>query len=98
MRTRYCIAVLGIIFASLVCAPQVSQAQSGGGYDLTWNTIDGGGVIESTGGNFSLSGTIGQPDVGVVLGGGAYSLVGGFWVGVSPYATYLPVITKRWPG
>jgi hypothetical protein len=95
MRTRYRITVLAIALASLVCAPHASQAQSGGGYDLTWNSIDGGGMIESTGGTFSLSGTIGQPDVGVVLGGGAYSLVGDFWAGVPPYATYLPVVMKQ---
>ena len=42
-------------------------AQAGGGFDLSWFTIDGGGGI-STGGDFSLSGTIGQPDAGVLSG------------------------------
>ena len=32
------------------------QAQSGGGYDLFWNTIDGGGGTFSTGGGSSVSG------------------------------------------
>jgi hypothetical protein len=58
-------------------------AESGGGYDLTWNTYDGGGGT-STGGGFELSGTAGQPDAGEqVLTGGNYSLAGGFWPGVS---------------
>jgi len=47
-------------------------------YDLTWHTIDGGGVMRSTGGDFELSGTIGQPDAGV-MSGGSFTLSGGFW-------------------
>jgi hypothetical protein len=33
----------------------------------------------STGGIYSLSGTIGQPDAGGSMTGGKYQLVGGFW-------------------
>jgi len=46
--------------------------------DLTWFPIDGGGGT-STGGEYSLSGTIGQPDAGI-LTGGDYRLNGGFWL------------------
>ena len=52
-------------------------------YDLTWHTIDGGGVMRSTGGNFELSGTIGQPDAGA-MSGGNFTLTGGFWFEVVP--------------
>ena len=52
-------------------------------YDLTWHTIDGGGVMRSTGGNFDLSGTIGQPDAGA-MSGGNFTLTGGFWFEVIP--------------
>jgi hypothetical protein len=45
---------------------------------IPWFTIDGGGGT-STGGGFTLSGTIGQPDAGVTMTGGGFSLVGGFW-------------------
>jgi hypothetical protein len=48
-------------------------------YDISWHTIDGGGGT-STGGGFSLSGTIGQPDAGTMTGG-EFTLVGGFWAG-----------------
>lgn len=51
-------------------------------YDLSWNTIDGGGGMNSTGGGFSLSGTIGQPDASsfsTPMTGGGFTLVGGFW-------------------
>ena len=46
-------------------------------YDLAWSAIDGGGGT-SSGGTFSVTGTIGQPDAGVLTGGN-YTLVGGFW-------------------
>jgi hypothetical protein len=58
-----------------------AQAQTGGGYDLTWNTIDGGGTF-STGGGYELGGTAGQPDAGTSSGAG-FVLDGGFWAGVS---------------
>ena len=46
-------------------------------YSIDWFTIDGGGGT-SSGGSYSVSGTIGQPDAGS-MSGGAYTLVGGFW-------------------
>lgn len=46
------------------------HAQSGGGYDLTWSTLDGGGAMFSTGGGYSLGGTLGQPDAGAASSGG----------------------------
>jgi hypothetical protein len=54
-----------------------AQAQ----FDLSWHTIDGGGAMFSTGGTFSLGGTIGQPDAGAVMTGGTFTLTGGFWAG-----------------
>jgi hypothetical protein len=49
---------------------------------LDWYSIDGG-VGTASGGPYSLSATIGQPDSGPVLAGGAYQLTGGFWAVVS---------------
>jgi hypothetical protein len=50
-------------------------------YDLSWNTVDGGGGA-AVGGTFALTGTASQPDASVVpLTGGTYSLSGGFWPG-----------------
>jgi hypothetical protein len=46
-------------------------------YSIDWSTIDGGGGT-STGGVYSFSGTIGQPDAGA-MSGGNYTLQGGFW-------------------
>src|SRR3954462_752134 len=59
------IALLGIFSAS---------AQN---YHIDWFTIDGGGGT-SSGGQYTLRGTIGQPDAGE-LKGGNYVLEGGFW-------------------
>ncbi len=52
-----------------------ASAQS---YSIDWFTIDGGGGT-STGGVYSVSGTIGQPDAGPTMTGGNYSVDGGFW-------------------
>jgi hypothetical protein len=61
----------------LAAAFALAASASGQNYSIDWFTIDGGGGT-STGGVFSVSGTIGQPDAGV-MSGGSYSLVGGFW-------------------
>ncbi len=55
----------------------------GGGMDyaIDWFTVEGGGG-DSTGGDIEVSGTIGQPDAGVLIGGSgpnAIEIVGGFW-------------------
>lgn len=68
-------------------------AQTGGNYDLSWNTIDSGGG-SSSGGRYALAGTIGQPDAGV-LSGGSYTLSGGFWNnGLVVRSVYLPIILR----
>jgi hypothetical protein len=49
-------------------------------FEMTRSTIDGGGVMLSTGGEFELAGTIGQPDAGVMQSpDGEFELTGGFW-------------------
>jgi hypothetical protein len=80
--------------AALLLLASVALAQSGNGYDLTWNTVDGGGDTFSSGGDYSLGGTIGQADAGV-LSGGDYALVGGFWGGAAiEYKIYLPLALR----
>jgi hypothetical protein len=71
---------LTLLLAAILGAG-AALAQTGGGYDLTWSTVDGGGG--SAGGGYQLTGTFGQPDAGAALGGGGYSLSGGFWGGAS---------------
>ncbi|MCC6357657.1 MAG: hypothetical protein IT450_02845 [Phycisphaerales bacterium] len=57
-------------------------------FDLSWKTVDGGGVMFTIGGRFELSGSIAQPDAGSFvqpLSSDVYVLVGGFWpVGGAP--------------
>jgi hypothetical protein len=59
---------------ALLATAIIAHAQS---YAIDWFTIDGGGT--STGGVYSVSGTIGQPDASGAMTGGNYSVVGGFW-------------------
>ena len=46
-------------------------------YALDWYKFAGGGGT-STGGAYSVSGTVGQPDASGPLTGGSYSLTGGY--------------------
>lgn len=65
------ITALGLVLG----AASGAQAQT---YELSWFTIDSGGEMFTFGGDYELSGTIGQHDAGT-LTGGAYELAGGFW-------------------
>ena len=70
MFNRMTKTVLAIVFTGGI----VALAES---FDLSWRTIDGGGDT-SIGGDYVLSGTIGQPDAGAMTGGD-FELAGGFW-------------------
>jgi hypothetical protein len=76
-----------IIFLFGLLIPALSQAQS---YSIDWYKIaGGGGTSAGTNGSavYSVSGTIGQPDAGVTLTGGSYSVTGGFWSIISAVPT-----------
>ena len=103
MRTR---TAMMMAIGILVAVSGLVHAQSGGdpsatlgaGYDLTWYTVDNGGITLSTGDGYQLGGTIGQPDAGV-LSGGVYALAGGFLEGgpVSKppaHHIYLPLVLR----
>jgi hypothetical protein len=83
------VLVLGLL-TTLMAVPVL--AQTGGGYDLTWNTIDGGGGV-SSGGGYTLSGAIGQPDAGLAVGGG-YALVSGFWAAAGGSSLFMPIVQR----
>jgi len=62
-------------------------------YSIDWYKIAGGGDT-STGGTYTVSGTIGQDDAGGPMTGGNYSLTGGFWSLISVVQTPgLPLVT-----
>jgi hypothetical protein len=89
MRRAATLAALVVLLALASGA----LAQSGGEYDLSWWTVDGGGG-RSSGGGYTLQGTIGQPDA-ATLAGGEYTLAGGFWGGVAvEYRVYLPLVLR----
>ena len=81
--------VIAIALLSVVSASALAS------YGLDWWTVDGGGGTSSTGGSYSLDGTIGQPDAGTSTGGG-YALAGGFWGGgaASANSLFLPLILR----
>jgi hypothetical protein len=63
-------------------------------YSIDWYTIDGGGGT-STGGVYSVSGTIGQHDAGGPMTGGNYSVTGGFWALYAVQTTGAPLLSIR---
>jgi hypothetical protein len=67
---------LALLLATLNFPLSTLFAQS---YSIDWHTIDGGGGGTSTGGVYSVSGTIGQPDAGTTMTNGQYTVTGGFW-------------------
>ena len=78
MYTRFQLATVIFTVVTLLVS-RLSAAE------IDWFTIDCGGD-SSAGGNFELSGTIGQADAGPGSGtmtGGAFELTGGFWAGAA---------------
>jgi len=73
-------AALVLAAGLALCALSVpARAQVGGGFELTWWTVDGGGVTWLEEGTFTLGGTIGQPDAGPNVGGDFALVQSGFW-------------------
>ncbi|MBP7866115.1 MAG: hypothetical protein KA419_09215 [Acidobacteria bacterium] len=68
----------GLLSALVLAALLPAAAQTGGPYDLSWNTVDGGGGFAyDLARPFGLDGVIGQADAGPSAGG-AFKLTGGF--------------------
>jgi len=79
MLSRHCVIHAAVLFIGLAIA--TVPAMAGGGFDLSWHRISGGGGM-SAGGGFSVAGTIGQAEAGAAHEGGGFTLSGGFWAGV----------------
>src|SRR4051812_1398541 len=79
------------IFLACCCSAQTKT--------LDWFKVSGGGDLSagfgSGGAQFTISGTIGQPDAGQSMTGNDFSIVGGFWSFLSPPAATasLPQLT-----
>ena len=79
-----------LVIALVLSFQRSAFAQS---YAIDWSTIDGGGGT-STGGVYSVSGTIGQPDASTTtMAGGQYSLAGGFWATYAVQTPGAPLLT-----
>ncbi|HEY0739330.1 MAG TPA: hypothetical protein VGD69_30690 [Herpetosiphonaceae bacterium] len=64
-------------------------------YAIDWYTIDSGGALNSSGGTYALSGTIGQHDAGSTMESGTYDLKGGFWPGAQArYIIAVPIASR----
>lgn len=81
----------------LLLATGSVAAQTGGPYDLSWWTVDGGGgESKDLGSGYALMGTAGQPDAWT-MGDNDYSLAGGFWSNALIRAgntIYLPLVVR----
>ena len=72
---------LFLLFSVLLATAGLAQQ-----YSIGWYKIAGGGGT-SSGGQYSVSGTIGQHDAGVAMSGGNFSVTGGFWSLISVVQT-----------
>jgi hypothetical protein len=86
-------SVLAAVLLISLLLSAIALASTAHSYAISWWTIDGGGAtVPSTGESYALSGTIGQPDAGV-MSGGRFVLEGGFWGGkVTSYSLCLPLV------
>jgi hypothetical protein len=83
-----------IIFLFTLFAPMLGFAQQ---YSIDWYKVAGGGGT-SSGGSYTLSGTIGQPDASSAMTGGSYSLTGGFWSLFAVQTAGAPLLTITYFG
>lgn len=84
-------AILLALILLVVLAGNVAAAVTA--LNVPRNVIAGGGGGEVAGGNFVLTGTIGQPVTGVVSQG-SYGLCSGFWCNLEFLRTFLPLIGR----
>jgi hypothetical protein len=68
-------------------------AEETGGFSIPWWTVDSGSET-STGGSFTLTGTIGQPDASLCVSGGDFAIQSGFWGGCPGTHIYLPIVVR----
>jgi hypothetical protein len=77
--------------AALLLLALTTGAQS---YSIDWHKVSGGGGT-STGGVYSVNGTVGQHDADGPMTGGSYSLYGGFWSLYAVQTPGAPLLTIR---
>ena len=95
---RIYLIIIALVLALWLALPTLARSNAAPtttNYNLSWFTIDGGGAMNVSGGPYSLSSTIGQPDAGAMTGG-SYTINSGFWGGsLTKYKVYLPLMLKN---
>jgi len=87
-----------IAIAMLICCLALEgMTLAGSGFAVPWWTVDAGGG-QSSGGAYTVTGTLGQPDSGT-MAGGDFRVNGGFWntEGASlpsDHELYLPLVIR----
>lgn len=80
-----------LLLSCSLLLPIIGHSQQ---YSIDWYKVSGGGGV-STGGVYTVSGTIGQPDAGGPMTGGNFSLTGGFWALYALQGPGAPVLTIK---
>ena len=80
-----------LLLLSSLLLPVIGFSQQ---YSIDWYKVSGGGGT-STGGVYSVSGTVGQPDAGGPMTGGNFSLTGGFWALYALQGTNAPLLSIK---
>ncbi len=74
-RSKFSLVAISI--CALLMVGGMAFAQTGGGFTIKWSSIDGGAAVSDDGiVDYSLRGTIGQPE-SAALAGGVFTLQGG---------------------
>jgi len=93
-KLRFTLRMISLLFIFTIAFTTIASAAVSPA--INWHVIaGGGGYVESSGGNFALNSTIGQPVAGVTNS----DLCSGFWCDVVGWITgldiYLPLILKE---
>ena len=82
-----------IVFAFLLLSAISVQGQSGGSFAITESVIASGGGQQTSGGTFSLDGTVGQSAAGDVIARAPFAVTSGFWnfAPLAPTAAFVSV-------
>lgn len=83
-----------LIAALIIMALFATSTWAADSWAINWWSVDGGGGM-SSGGSWTLVGSIGQPDAGVAQGG-AFRLEGGFLASTATrsYQVNLPLVVR----
>ena len=96
IRTLFLVLLAAALLTLVSAFPATAQEPD---YTLDWWTVDGGGIVgQDAILPYTLGGTIGQPDAGV-MAEDPYTLQGGFWPGGTAaveYTVYLPLTLRSY--